>query len=47
MVDEGTGQVEGRQSHRAVEQTQAVLLDAEGQNRSLLEEDRLQSRKLL
>ena len=39
--------MEGRQSHRAVEQKQAVLLGAEDQNRSLLEEDHHQSRKLL
>lgn len=45
-VGGGTSQ-EGRQSPWAVEQMQAVLLGAVDQNRSLLEEDHLQSRKLL
>lgn len=43
----GTRQVEVHQSQRGVEQTQAVLLDAEDQNRSLLEVDRPRSRKQL
>lgn len=43
----GTRQVEGHQSQRAVRRKAVVLLGAEDQNQSLLEEDHLHSRKLL